>query len=162
MILGIAFYSYVIGNMTNLVANLDADQEEVNAKLSLLKEFKARTSLPMSMFSKIRRHLENNQKSQNSFHEQEKLLNDLPQQLRGHIIQCTHGELVERIDFFKRKESEFLFRVMPELKPLKLLQGDILYEQKDHADEIYMIRNGSVKLNVDITSFLLEDNNSIF
>ena len=25
-----------------------------------------------------------------------------------------------------------------------------------------MIRNGSVKLNVDITSFLLEDNNSIF
>lgn len=29
---------------------------------------------------------------------------------------------------------------MPELKPLKLLQGDILYQQKDHAEELYMIK----------------------
>ena len=35
---------------------------------------------------------------------------------------------MEKIDFFKDKETEFLFTVMPELKPLKLLEGDTLYQ----------------------------------
>ena len=55
-------------------------------------------------------------------------MNDLPQQLRNQIIECTHGEIMEKIDFFKDKETEFLFTVMPELKPLKLLEGDTLYQ----------------------------------
>ena len=47
---------------------------------------------------------------------------------------------------------------MPELKPLKLNIGDILYQQKDHAEEIYMIKSGKIKLNIDINDFLSEDN----
>ena len=62
---------------------------------------------------------------------------------------------MERIDFMKGKDSEFLILIIPELKPLKLLEGDILYQQKDYADEIYLIKGGSVKLNVDISDFIL-------
>ena len=40
MIIGVAFYSYAIGNMTNLIATMDASNEELQAKLSILKEFK--------------------------------------------------------------------------------------------------------------------------
>jgi len=128
MILGVAFYSYAIGNMTNMIASMDADREQLNQKLSVLKEFKQRTSMPIGMYSKIKRHLENNQRSANSFAEQDKILNDLPQQLKNQIIECTHGEIIDRIDFFKDKEHEFLYAVMPELKPLKLLEGDVLYQ----------------------------------
>ena len=77
--------------------------------------------MPPRMFNKIKRHLENNQKSSNNFREQEQLLNDLPQSLRSQIISHTHGEIIEKIDFFKNKQSDFLITVMPELKPLKLL-----------------------------------------
>ena len=35
--------------------------------------------------------------------------------------------MVQNIDYFKDKETEFLFTVMPDLKPLKLLPGDLLY-----------------------------------
>jgi len=38
--------------------------------------------------------------------------------MRNSIIECTHGDIKEKIDFFKDKEYEFLFSVMPELKPL--------------------------------------------
>ena len=47
MIIGVAFYSYAIGNMTNMVADMDADREQLNQKLSVLKEFKVRTSMPI-------------------------------------------------------------------------------------------------------------------
>ena len=51
---------------------------------------------------------------------------------------------------------------MPELKPLKLNVGDILYQQKDHAEEVYMIKAGKVKLHVDINDFLSEENQGLY
>ena len=84
--------------------------------------------MPNTMFWKVKRHLENNQRSANSIQEQDTLLNDLPSTLRSQIISCTHGEIIERIDFFKNKETEFLFSVMPDMKPLNLKRGDVLYQ----------------------------------
>jgi len=69
---------------------------------------------------------------------------------------------VDRIDFFKDKESEFLFLIMPELKPLKLLEGDVLYQQRDYADEVYLIKEGTIKLNIDISDFILEGDPEIY
>jgi CRP-like cAMP-binding protein len=36
--------------------------------------------------------------------------------------------------------------VLKLLNPLKVLVGEILYVQRDHAEEIYMIKSGKVKL----------------
>ncbi len=57
MIFGIGFYSYTIGNMTNLIASMDSSSEELQQNLSVLKEFKKRTSMPNRLFLKIKRHL---------------------------------------------------------------------------------------------------------
>ena len=46
---------------------------------------------------------------------------------------------------------------MPELKPIRLVPGDVLYHQKDFADEIYMIKQGKVKLNVDVSDFIYNE-----
>ena len=62
MIVGVAFYSYAIGNMTSMIASLDSMNEELTAKMQVLKEFKQRTNMQNKMFWKIKRHLENNQK----------------------------------------------------------------------------------------------------
>ena len=77
--------------------------------------------MPSRLFYKIKRHLENNSKAANNFASNDKLLNDLPLSLRSQIISCTHGEIIEKIDFFKDKQQDFLLAIMPELKPLKLL-----------------------------------------
>ena len=60
MIFGVGFYSYTIGNMTNLIAQLDIDTAMLQQKLGLLKEFKKKTNMPMRLFFKIKRHLDNN------------------------------------------------------------------------------------------------------
>ena len=60
MIVGVAFYSYAIGNMTSMIASLDSMNEELTAKMQVLKEFKQRTNMQNKMFWKIKRHLENN------------------------------------------------------------------------------------------------------
>lgn len=42
------------------------------------------------------------------------------------------------------------------LKPLKVVQDDILYQQRDHAEEIYFLKSGKIKLHVDISEFFDE------
>ena len=86
MVIGVALYSYAIGTLTNVIERMDAEREQLNQKLSVLKELKQRTGLTTSLFHKVKRHLENNLKSENNISEQDELLNDLPQQLRNQII----------------------------------------------------------------------------
>lgn len=50
MIIGVAFYSYAIGAMTNYIEALDRDKEELNHKLSVLKEYRVNQSMPMYMY----------------------------------------------------------------------------------------------------------------
>ena len=53
----------------------------------------------------------------------------------------------------KDKNQDFLFMLMPDLKPMKLLKGDILYQERDHAEELYFIKQGKIKLHIDINYF---------
>ena len=43
MVVGVALYSYAIGTLTNVIERLDADREQLNSRISVLKEFKTRT-----------------------------------------------------------------------------------------------------------------------
>lgn len=121
MVFGIGFYSYAIGNMTNLIAAMDSSNEELQKNLGILKEYRKRTGMPVRIFGKIKRHLENNSKAANNFALQVKMLNDLPQALRSQVIACTHGEIIEKIYFFQNKKPDFLMSIIIDLKPLKVV-----------------------------------------
>jgi len=47
--------------------------------------------------------------------------------------------------------------ILQHLKPLKLLIVDILYQKDDHAEEIYLIKLGKIKLQVDIYELLPQE-----
>lgn len=51
---------------------------------------------------------------------------------------------------------------MLELRTLMILEDDILYQEKDHAHEVYMIKSGKIKLSADCSDWLIENNESIF
>lgn len=67
MIFGIGFYSYTIGNMTNLIASLDSSNQEFQDKVTILKEYRRRVNMPLRLYLKIKKHLENNQKAVNAY-----------------------------------------------------------------------------------------------
>lgn len=89
-------------------------------------------------------------------------MRDLPQSLASQIIEITHGQIIDKIHFLKDKQQDFLFMLMPDLKPMKLLKGDILYQERDHAEELYFIKQGKIKLHVDINFFLKFENQGLF
>lgn len=114
--------------------------------------------MPSQLYRKIRRHIENNQQTESQRSGQEQLLKDLPQSLASQVLEITHGQIIEKILFLQNRHQDFLFVVMPELKPLKLLKSDTLYQERDHAEELYFIKQGKIKLHVDVGQWFAEDN----
>jgi len=52
--------------------------------------------------------------------------------------------------FFEDKEPDFLWQILPLLRPMKVHAKDALYNQGDLADEVFFILKGRVKLYVDL------------
>lgn len=83
--------------------------------------------MPQVLFLKIKKHLESNSKFSHTIDNQEKLLNELPASLRSEVIYHTHGDIIQKINFFRGKDADLLWSILPILRPLKLLYNDILY-----------------------------------
>lgn len=93
MIFGVGFYSYVIGNMTSLVESNDSDNEEIQEKLETLKKFAKNSKLPTALFNRIKKNIENSA-LQKKYQESEKLLSELPKDLREKVVAKTHGDVL--------------------------------------------------------------------
>ena len=63
MVIGVAFYSYAIGAMTSYIEALNRQKEELNHKMSVLKEYRIAQRMPLAMFTKVKRFLQTNYKS---------------------------------------------------------------------------------------------------
>lgn len=86
--------------------------------------------------------------------DQEELLNELPSSLRAEVIMHTHGEIIRRIKFFEDKNSNFLWKILPMLKPMRMFPEDVIYNQGDKSEEIFFILRGRVKIMLNLNTDL--------
>jgi hypothetical protein len=81
----------------------------------------------MNTEQKIKRFLESNNKDVTSLKDQENLLMELPPSLKSEVVSHTHGNIIQRIGFFSDKNPDFLWQILPLLKPLKIYKTEILF-----------------------------------
>lgn len=64
----------------------------------------------------------------------------LPPSLRDEVLSNSYGEIIEKITFFNTmKDLDFLWKLLPLLREMKLVKGDILYMRGDHAEDSNII-----------------------
>jgi len=66
------------------------------------------------------------------------------------------------VKFFNGKDVDFLWAILPKLKPMKVYEGDPLYNQGDHAEEVFFIMKGRVKFYCDVSEEDLQSINVPF
>lgn len=103
---------------------------------------------------RIAKFFENDSKDMNSLVEIDHLFKELPPSLRSEVVSFTHGNTINRINFFKDKNPEFLWKFMPCLKPRKLYRGDLLFAEGDVAEEVYFVLDGAFTLYTDVAEDL--------
>lgn len=154
MTVGVNFYSYTIGNVSSIIANMDTRSALLNSRLASLSEYSVRYKLPLQIQKKIKHYFTNHSKNHVTDQDWEELLMELPQALRTDVVQQTHGQIIQNIRFFKDKSQDFLMHVIPKLKRMNMFDNDILFSQGDKAEEIFFVLNGTVLLMMDLTEIV--------
>jgi hypothetical protein len=55
-------------------------------------------------------------------------------------LRITYGEIIGKIKFFKEmKDSDFLWKILPILRSIKLEKNEVQYWKGDTPDELYFI-----------------------
>jgi hyperpolarization activated cyclic nucleotide-gated potassium channel 1 len=62
MVFGVGFYSFTIGNLSTVIAKMDAGTALLKSKLNTLTDFSKRVNLKPEVEQKIKRFIENNNK----------------------------------------------------------------------------------------------------
>ena len=150
MIGGVGFYSYTIGGLASMIADIDKREAQIQQKLQTLSDYVKRTNLPADTEAKIRTFLNNNHQEQLQSIDQKQLFDELPSNLRNQIVEHTQGDIVRQIRFFDKKSQEFIWQMLPLFIQMKVYKEDILYGQNDQAEEVFFIFRGRVKFYYDL------------
>jgi CRP-like cAMP-binding protein len=71
----------------------------------------------------------------------------LPPSLRDEVLSNTFGETLQHVRFFREMDDiDFLWKVLPLLKPFKVERGEVLYWKGDTADDVFFLVRGAVTL----------------
>jgi hypothetical protein len=84
MVVGVGFYSFTIGNLSSIISDVDIKAAILQEKISAMQDFvKRNPNLPGEIEAKIRRFLQNNHNEHLQKFDQEKLINELPSNLKS-------------------------------------------------------------------------------
>eukprot|EP00347_Sterkiella_histriomuscorum_P004721 403359363 len=150
MIFGVGFYSFIIGNYSSIIQSNIQIQASIQLRIKSLAELAKKAAIPVELAKKIKKFIENNFEAIYNQDDEAQLIKMLPPSLRDEVLSNTFGEVIEKINFFKEmKDPDFLWKILPLLRPIKLEKSDVLYWRGDHAEDIYFIIKGSIKLYTD-------------
>jgi hypothetical protein len=136
MLFGVCFYSFVIGNYSSIISSNIQIQASIQLRIKGLAELAKKANIPMDLLKKIKKFIENNFEAIYNQDDEAMLVRMLPPSLRDEVIGNTYGEVIQNIRFFKElRDPDFLWKLLPLLRPIKLEKGDVLYWRGDHSDD---------------------------
>ena len=152
MIGGFGFYSYTIGNVQVILNEIDVRTYHLQLKLDTILDFSKRTGLPPQLQHSITRYIHSNAFNDDIMEPKLiQLLDELPLSLKGKLTREAFAEIIPKIKFFQDKPDHFLWQFIPKMKQMHFFAGEYLFKQREHADEVYFILKGKVKLVYDLT-----------
>ena len=141
---GVFIYSYTIGTITSLMAEMDKRQSKLDAKISVLQELTKKYNISKKFYEKLKSALEYNQSMINR--ERAEMISYLPKKLAMQLNIVMNKALIDKNKFFRGKQLKFVTSVIDYLKPLKVKPREIIFRKGEFTEEMFFIKVGEVLL----------------
>lgn len=152
--IGIFIYSCTITFSSNYFSRLNLRKQKYSNKMKILNEIDKQYKLNTSLFDKIAENIK--QEYKRVILERYMLLETLPTKYRNDLIYKMHSDHIDKLDFLRGQTHDFIIAVLPLMKPLKLVKNDVLFTVGDYVEEMYLVTNGKLSLEVDVTHHRME------
>jgi len=157
MLLGVAFFSFIMGNFIEIITNYDEKMGIINKGtelhnwMTLLTRYTNNKPLPRSLINQIDDHFTyfwaNDRLA--SISKDDEYLNALPRSIKrtimiNYLFQDHFYKFRQFFNTFENRESEFLYDVAFGFMPRKFDENEIVYDEEDDVTEIYFIIEGTL------------------
>ncbi len=145
MVLGVGVYGYVIGNMANLLANLDMARAHYLANMEKLSTFLRYRHIPNSLQRKIYDYYSYLWEHRMGYDESA-VFSGLPPSLQGEVSLVLKREFIEKVPFLKGGGLELIRDIAFELRPVIFTPGTYIFRAGEIGRHMYFISHGEVEV----------------
>lgn len=146
-IFGVGMYSYIIGNVSGLITNLDVARAQFVKKIESVKSYLNNKRIPKDLQEKVLSYYHYLWDKKRSVAE-ESPISDLPPSLSLEVMLYLNRDMLMRVDLFKNAEENFVREAIQLLKPLIYLPEDDIIRQGEFGDCMFFLSTGAVDVIV--------------
>eukprot|EP00899_Mesostigma_viride_P014121 jgi/Mesvir1/2270/Mv19312-RA.2 len=146
MVLGTAIYALFLGIISTLLIEMDAASSAFMQTMDQLNQYMQHRKLPYPLRKRILNSFDYRWRTRKMMDEMG-ILRDLPPSLRVEVCMYTCQDLLKTVPFFEDAEDGFLSSVVTLLRPLVVLEGDVIVREGEVSREMYFIRTGLVQVS---------------
>jgi len=145
MFSGVGLFGYVIGDIVNLVANLNQAASEHGRRLATLDGFMHAHRLPRRLREKVHAYYDYIWEHR-SGPRQEAEVDALPESLRAEISLQLHRRVLHKVPLFQGVNEDFLREIVLLLEPRIYMPGDVIFREGEPGDAMYFVSSGMVEV----------------
>lgn len=160
-LVGVGIYSYVIGNVANLISNIDVQKNKMIQKKEEINSFIRSKQIPKHLQSKIKEYfnyLWYTRKHVSDY----SILEELPFTLKNDISYFLNSDVIQLVPLFKNASEIFIREIIQDLKLLVFLPGDKMIREGEYGDAMYFLARGEVEVLVGETAVARIKSGNVF
>lgn len=142
-ILGAGMYGLVIGNIANLIANIDVAKTQYKEKLDRINTFLKYRNIPASQQRRINDYYNYLWESRRGYDESS-VLADLPVPLKESVLLHLNREIIEKVPIFEAAGEDLIKDIIVNMEPVVFTPGDYIVRAGEVGFDMYFISRGRV------------------
>ncbi|XP_047978586.1 probable cyclic nucleotide-gated ion channel 16 [Salvia hispanica] len=143
-IMGLLFFSLLIGNVQTYLQSTTARLEEWRVKRRDTEEWMRHRQLPPNLQERVRRFVQYNWLSTRGVKEEE-ILHELPLDIRREVQKHLCLDLVRRVPFFSKMDNQLLDAICQRLVSSLNTKGTFIVREGDPVNEMLFIIRGQLE-----------------
>ena len=150
MIIGAGMYGYIIGNISNLLANIDYAKTVFSEKMERINTFLKYRKIPESLQENIYQYYTYVWENKKGYDESD-IMSELPASLRMKISLYLNADVFDKIPIFEGASEAMIADFVIRLKPVIFTPNDYIIKKGERGDCLYFISKGQVEVINDDT-----------
>lgn len=145
MVLGVVMYGYVVGNIANLLANLDVNRKRYYEQSEQINAFMRSRKIPHALQRRIADYFSYYWERQGG-DDETVMLRHLPPKLRSEVTMFLRRDILTNADIFGEADDDTLRELALELRSLLFVPGDYVCRIGEVGDSMYFVNHGSLEV----------------
>ncbi|MDH3252717.1 MAG: cyclic nucleotide-binding domain-containing protein [Ignavibacteria bacterium] len=145
MIVGVAMYSYIIGNVATILAGIQPARTRYKENMDKLSSFMRYRNIPASLQKRIQDYFSYSWDKTLGYDESQ-VISELPPSLMTEVVLFLKRDVIGKVPFLKGASDELVREIALQMRPVVYMPGDVVFKAGEKATEMYFVSRGRLEV----------------